>query len=79
MLALNVAHLIPDIGNDGVALGFDFRPFGALELLHRWQTVPGGARSELAPAFISRAIEVENFAPRDYLLSAGRGEDRARR
>src|SRR6516164_6168325 len=60
MLALNVAHLIPDIGNDGVALGFDFRPFRALELLHRWQTVPGGARSELAPAFISRVIEVEN-------------------
>src|ERR1700676_1971967 len=40
MFALKVAHLIPDIGNDRIALGFDLCPLCSLEFLHRGQTVP---------------------------------------
>jgi hypothetical protein len=57
MLAVDVAHLIADIGDDGVALGFHLGPLSCLELLHGRQVVPVGARSELGPAFKARMIE----------------------
>lgn len=60
MLALEVADLVPDIGNDRIALGLDLGPLRRFVLLHREQIVPVGACSKLGPTFISRMIEVEN-------------------
>ena len=60
MLALQVANLISDIGDDGIAFSFYLGPLSGLELLHCKQIVPVGARSELCPPFKSHMGEVEN-------------------
>ena len=53
MLALQVAHLISDIGDDRVALGFDLGPLCRFVRLHIGQIVAVGARSKLGPSIKS--------------------------
>ena len=60
MPAIEVAHLIADIGDDGVALGFDLDALRGLVTPAPLPIVPVGARSKLGPAFISHMVEVEN-------------------
>jgi hypothetical protein len=60
VLAFKVADLIPDIGNDRIALGLDLGPLRGFVHLHRRQIVPVGVGSKLGPTFKSRVIEVEN-------------------
>ena len=50
MIAIDVAHLVADIGDDGIPLGFDLGPLRGLVPLHFRQIVAIGARSELGLA-----------------------------
>ena len=61
MTAIDVAHLISDIGDDDVALGLglDLNPLRRLLFLHR-PVIPVGSRPKLGPAVKSRMIEIEN-------------------
>src|SRR5258707_5500884 len=61
MPAIDIAHLIPDIGDDGIALrlGLHLYPLRRLVFLHR-PVIPVGSRPKLGPAAKSRVIEIEN-------------------
>src|SRR5260221_1168084 len=61
MPAIDIAHSIPDIGDDGIALrlGLHLYPLRRLVFLHR-PVIPVGSRPKLGPAAKSRMIEIEN-------------------
>src|SRR6202795_1893764 len=60
MIAVHIAELVSNVGDDGVAFGFfDLGAIRRLELLHREQTIVIWPGTKLGPAFESRMVEVQ--------------------